>query len=85
MYDGTVTSNRLCEEAADRIAELEARLDAMMPLFEEARDALPAIPLASAKLRGIRLDLADRMDDVGDPDRWAKRNKLSVSAPEEQI
>lgn len=49
MYDGTVTSNRLCEEAADRIAELEARLDAMMPLFEEARDALEQI-MERAKL-----------------------------------
>jgi hypothetical protein len=72
-YDGTVTSNNLCQEAADVIVELQARLLAMMPLFEEARDALTAISLASARLHGVRLDLADRMDDVGDPERWAAR------------
>lgn len=63
-----------------RVAELEERLDAMMPLFEEARDALPAITLGSAKLRGIRLDLADRMDDVGDPERWAARKSASAAS-----
>lgn len=54
---------------------LRARLAAMFPLFEEARDALTAIPLASAKLHNVRLDLADRMDDVGDPKRWAARQE----------
>lgn len=63
-----------------RVAELEERLDAMIPLFEEARDALPAITLESAKLRGIRLDLADRMDDVGDPERWAARKSASAAS-----
>lgn len=76
-----------CEDAREeivalraRVAELEERLDAMMPLFEEARDALPAITLGSAKLRGIRLDLADRMDDVGDPERWAARKSASAAS-----
>jgi hypothetical protein len=55
---------------AQRLRASERRLKAMIPLFEEARDALTAIPLASAKLRGVRLDLADRMDDVGVPSRW---------------
>lgn len=63
-----------------RVAELEERLDAMIPLFEEARDALPAITLESAKLRGIRLDLAYRMDDVGDPERWAARKSASAAS-----
>jgi len=49
---------------------LRRRLAAMMPLFEEARDALPAIPLAAAKLRNLRLDLADRMDAVGNKELW---------------
>lgn len=53
------------------------RLSAMFPLFEEARDALTAIPLASAKLHNVRLDLADRMDDVGDPARWAERERIT--------
>lgn len=49
----------------------ERRLRAMMPLFEEARDALPAVSQVSARLRNIRLDLADRMDAVGNPEKWA--------------
>lgn len=41
------------------------RLTAIIPLFQEARDALTAIPFASAKLRGLDLTLADRMDAAG--------------------
>jgi hypothetical protein len=44
---------------------MEYKLKLVMPLFEEARDALCAIPLASAKLHSVRLDLADRMDFAG--------------------
>ena len=54
---------------------LKRRLAAMMPLFQEARDALPAISLASAKLHGLDLTLGDRMDDVGVPERWKEREK----------
>ena len=57
-----------------RVGELERherRLKAMMPLFEEARDALPAISETSRRLRNISSTLADRMDEVGDPVRWA--------------
>lgn len=36
-------------------------------LLIEARDALPAISLASAKMRGIKLDLADRIEDCLKP------------------
>jgi hypothetical protein len=60
-------------EARLQITMLEAmkrRLQDMVPLFEEARDALPAISTTSARLRGIRLDLADRMDAVGDYEQW---------------
>lgn len=63
----------LIAEMEARLRELEAgdrRLKAMLPLFEEARDALPAITEHSRKLRGISLTLADRMDDVGIYDRW---------------
>ena len=45
------------------------RLEKIMPLFQEARDALPAISLASAKLRGLDLTLGDRMDEAGRPQR----------------
>lgn len=61
------------EAEIERLREHNARLVAMMPLFTEARDALPAISLASAKLHGVRLDLASRMDDIGSPDLWKER------------
>lgn len=55
-----------------RIAELEKdaayykwRLTEIMPLFQDARDALPAISLTAAKLHGLDLSLADRMDMAG--------------------
>ena len=56
------------------------RLQAMMPLFQEARDAICAIPKTAAKLRGLRLDLADRMDDVGIAERWAAREAAQAAA-----
>ena len=39
----------------------------VMHLLLEARDALPAISLASAKLRGIDLTLADRIERALEP------------------
>lgn len=66
-----ISSPTNCGEIERERDDLKARLTAMFPLFEEARDALPAIPLASAKLRGVDLTLADRMDAVGDPAKWA--------------
>ncbi|MGA0608880.1 hypothetical protein [Caldimonas sp. KR1-144] len=47
---------------------LEARLAEIMPLFVEARDALPAISEAARKLHGISPTLAERMDAVGTKD-----------------
>ena len=44
---------------------LLAKLEMVMPLFEEARDALPAITEHHRKLRGISKTLADRMDVAG--------------------
>ena len=63
----------------DRLRDCDERLKAMLPLFEEARDALCAIPLASAKLHNVSLTLADRMDDVGIPARWKVRAKAGVT------
>ena len=57
--------------------ELRARLKAMMPLFQEARDALPAITKTAMMLRGLSPSLADRMDDVGIAERWKKRAALA--------
>ena len=54
----------------ERLEAAERRLKAMMPLFEQARDALPAISEASRRLHNIDPMLADRMDDVGIASRW---------------
>lgn len=66
--DGALLMDRdtlLVQSAAlrARVAELEERLDAMIPLFEEARDALPAITLESAKLRGNVFQPKETRDD----------------------
>ncbi len=42
-----------------------AKLQMVMPLFQEARDALTAITEAQRKLHGISSTLADRMDEAG--------------------
>ena len=52
---------------------LRWRLDEILPLFEEARDALPAINMASARLHGVDLTLGDRMDSAGTRTRAALR------------
>lgn len=78
MFDVDHDEERVLRLAETRIAELQentARLKAMMPLFEEARDALPAITRTAARLRKINLTLADRMDDVGNEERWQKQYK----------
>lgn len=46
-------------------AYLLAKLAMVMPLFQEARDALTAITEAQRKRRGISATLADRMDIAG--------------------
>ena len=60
---------RLSDVTQERDA-LKRRMVSLLPLFEEARDALTAIPLASAKLHNVRLDLAERMDRVGVKANW---------------
>ncbi len=46
-------------------AYLMAKLSMVMPLFEEARDALAAITETQRRLYGISATLADRMDAAG--------------------
>ncbi len=57
------------QEEFDKLKEdrnyLHWRLTEIIPLFEEARDALPAIQLHSARLHNVSLSLADRMDEAG--------------------
>ena len=40
----------------------EAKIKEMVMLLIECRDALPAITLTAAKLRGVDLSLADRIE-----------------------
>lgn len=53
------------DAAREDAAYYKWRLAEILPLFQEARDALPAIPLISAHLRGLRLCLGERMDAAG--------------------
>lgn len=46
-------------------AYMLAKLQMVMPVMQEARDALTALSVAQCKLYGIALDLADRMDRAG--------------------
>lgn len=50
-----------------KIDNPEEKCRELAKLLIEARDALPAITLASAKLRGIDLALADRIEAALDP------------------
>ncbi len=49
------------------LEEWEAKAIELATLLVECRDALPAITLASARLRNIRLDLADRIEEALKP------------------
>lgn len=44
-----------------------AKCDELFALLLEARDALPAISLASARLHGLDLTLADRIERAIEP------------------
>ena len=71
------------EQENARLRENDARLKAMMPLFEEARDALPAITVVSMRLRGISASLADRMDEIGIANQWKKRYAAEAARMEQ--
>lgn len=58
--------------AEDDGNKYKRRLAAMIPLFEQARDAICMIPLTVAKLRGLDLKLGDKMDVVGVAEDWEK-------------
>lgn len=58
------------EEKARQLVIHKRRLADMLPLFEEARDALTALTVSQCQLHNIRLDLADRMDQVGEAEAW---------------
>ncbi len=72
-------------------AYMLAKLAMVMPLFQEARDALPAINEMQRKLNGISPTLADRMDIAGtySIDDWEAANPttaasgLSPASPEQ--
>lgn len=47
--------------------DYEAKCREFLPLLLEARDALPAISLAAARLHGVDLTLADRIETALEP------------------
>ena len=66
----------MAEHMADRIDDKGEKIKQAFHLLLEARDALPAIPMTAAKLRGLDLTLADRVEDWLEP--W------QISAPDKQ-
>jgi hypothetical protein len=60
-----------------------AKLQMVMPLFQEARDALVALSVAQCKLHGIDLSLGDRMDQAGtySLDDWNAERTAAGVAP----
>lgn len=44
---------------------LTAKIQMCIPVMQEARDAITALTLTQARLHGISLTLADRMDKAG--------------------
>ena len=61
----------LAKEVADLRDKLDEaeyfkhRLKTIIPIFQEARDALTALTVTQVQLHGISLSLADRMDEAG--------------------
>lgn len=64
-----------------RLSAIERRFKAMLPLFEEARDAITVIPLTLARLHCLDLTLAARMDSVGIPEQWKQIDAASGAKP----
>ena len=60
---------------AERIEDKNEKIKQAANLLLEARDALPAISLTSAKLRGLDLTLADRIEDWLEPWRTTDEDK----------
>jgi hypothetical protein len=54
-------------EKDKELAEVLQQRGQMIRLLIECRDALPAISLASARLHGVNLDLADRIEEILKP------------------
>lgn len=61
---------------------LLAKLKMVMPLFQEARDALTCITVPQRILNGISADLAFRMDEAGtyNIDKWKRENENPIQS-----
>ena len=66
----------------ERLEKLERRAIAMMPVFQDARDAITALTKTQCKLHRIRPDLADCMDTIGIKERWEAREAAQSAAQE---
>lgn len=59
----------------------DAKIAEMFDLLLEARDALPAITMSSAKLRNIDLTLASRIEDCLEPWRVKQCSRCGSEKP----
>ena len=62
-----MTTQNAGEHMAARITDKDEKIKQAFLLLLEARDALPAISMASARLHGLRLDLDKRIEDWLEP------------------
>ena len=63
------------DKEIENLKKHKRRLADMLPLFQEARDAITAISYSTAKLRGLSMDLDKRMDRVGILEEWEAMDK----------
>ena len=80
---GMVNVPNAVAERIEELEEIKLIANAMMPLFQDARDAITALSVNQCKLHHISLDLADRMDDVGIPERWQATRAAAEAAAKE--
>lgn len=87
VYDiGHAAAKAETADVGDPPSYMLAKLRMVMPLFQEARDALTAITETQRKLHGISPTLADRMDDAGtfSLDDWQAGARAKETSDEAQ-
>ena len=82
MKRNKITSLESDLAAAKRDADYRLwKLELVIPLFQEARDALTALTVEQVRLRGIRRDLAERMDYAGTADVEQYLESIAARTP----
>ena len=65
-----IESISIAKSRLNELEERERRLLAIMPVFQEARDAITVITEHQRRLHNISIALADKMDELGEADKW---------------